>query len=442
MKVFLSWSGPYSKVVALELKRWLPRVLPSIEPFMSETDITPGSGWLSKIIGELRDSQVGVICLTPDCVQQPWLNFEAGALTRELRERTNLVIPYLHQFEAHLPDGPLAQFQAVRANKEGTLDLLTALNGEVFRLGQFPIAKDLVPEAFDLWWPKLKDELDKIPKPPPESAEPKCTERDYSFFVYGKGKVPRMGPVFQDFETVEPGKKGNVNPVHHLWADSRGGKVEASIIKGSTHNQLRVKATTTKNGVYPCNVGIRGKDESPLLIEPSTRYLVFGIRLAGPADANTRPVSIAVRIVNGMLQHWSYATGPSAYICEEVREARDWTVVSVDLHDPRSWYKFDSDGNPGGPPTASFETICSVVLELGRQGANRPDSGGTAFVDIGPLVVLANKSDYGQYVPRQAPRSTRLGQNLAARYGDLKPNNFWASRWSAGRFPTQASKQR
>ncbi len=80
---------------------------------MSEIDIIPGSGWLSEISNKLRNSEVGVVCLTPENINKPWINFESGALTRELNGKSNLVIPYLFDFRRKEALGPLSFFQAI-----------------------------------------------------------------------------------------------------------------------------------------------------------------------------------------------------------------------------------------------------------------------------------------------------------------------------------------
>jgi hypothetical protein len=56
VKVFISWSEG-SKEIALALKNWLPRVLHSVEPFMSEKDVVPGSAWLTEISNKLQKAK-------------------------------------------------------------------------------------------------------------------------------------------------------------------------------------------------------------------------------------------------------------------------------------------------------------------------------------------------------------------------------------------------
>src|SRR5664279_2432056 len=94
MKVFISWSGDASQRVAKALRDWLPQVINAIEPFMSSEDIEKGTRGLAAIASELEATSCGIICLTPKNFQKPWVNFEAGAISRSVG--TSHVIPFLH----------------------------------------------------------------------------------------------------------------------------------------------------------------------------------------------------------------------------------------------------------------------------------------------------------------------------------------------------------
>jgi TIR domain len=93
MKIFLSWSGARSNFLAQALRGWLPRVIQSVKPWMSDEDISAGSRWLNEVSSELSESKLGIICVTPENQSNPWLLFEAGALSKTL-EQTH-VCPFL-----------------------------------------------------------------------------------------------------------------------------------------------------------------------------------------------------------------------------------------------------------------------------------------------------------------------------------------------------------
>ena len=84
MKVFISWSGARSKKVALIFRDWLPTVIQAIEPFVSSEDIEKGARWNTDIAQELKESSFGLICVTKENLSAPWLNFEAGALSKTI----------------------------------------------------------------------------------------------------------------------------------------------------------------------------------------------------------------------------------------------------------------------------------------------------------------------------------------------------------------------
>src|SRR5205809_1046878 len=92
--VFISWSGERSEGVAKALYDWLPMVLQTAKPWISKEDIETGSRGLEQLGKALEAMSVGVICLTPENVEKPWIHFEAGALSKTMGDKTR-VCPYL-----------------------------------------------------------------------------------------------------------------------------------------------------------------------------------------------------------------------------------------------------------------------------------------------------------------------------------------------------------
>lgn len=149
MKVFISWSGVRSQAIAEGLRDWLPNVIQILEPWISTSDIEVGKKWSSNIEFQLRETRVGIICLTPENLNAPWILFEAGALSKL---DGAIVCPYLLGFEPKDLKGPLVQFQAAAANKQDTLKLVKSLNRA---LGDSAIKESVVDKAFEIWWPEL-----------------------------------------------------------------------------------------------------------------------------------------------------------------------------------------------------------------------------------------------------------------------------------------------
>lgn len=156
MKVFLSWSGKRSKELALALRDWLPSVIQAVEPWLSSEDIPMGQRWAAEISDRLQQTDIGIICLTPENVNAEWLNFEAGALSKFA---SAFVCPYALNLTPSDLKGPLSQFQVAVADKEGTFKLVHALNNadDGPHLNHATLSR-----VFEVWWPVLAQKLAEL----------------------------------------------------------------------------------------------------------------------------------------------------------------------------------------------------------------------------------------------------------------------------------------
>ena len=170
MKVFLSWSGNKSHKVAIELRNWLPSVIQAVEPYVSSEDIDKGARWSSDIAKELEDSAFGIICVTKDNIHAPWLTFEAGALSKKLDKA--YVSPFLFDIKRSDINGPILQFQSTVFEKDDIKKLVKTINKAC---GDDHLTEERLEKAFDVWYPSLQDELNKIKKEF-KDEEPKISE--------------------------------------------------------------------------------------------------------------------------------------------------------------------------------------------------------------------------------------------------------------------------
>jgi hypothetical protein len=162
MKLFISWSGDTSGSVATALRQWIPDVLQTVEPWMSQTDIDAGARWSRDIDKELGETKFGIICLTKDNYSAPWILFEAGALAKTIDD--TFVCPYLIDLEpSDVPNGPLTQFQAKRANEKETWELISTINKA---LKDASLPEERLKRTFDRCWPDLKNVIDNLPLKP------------------------------------------------------------------------------------------------------------------------------------------------------------------------------------------------------------------------------------------------------------------------------------
>lgn len=179
MKVFLSWSGELSHKVALAFRDWLPSVIQSIEPYVSSEDIDKGARWSAEMAEELEKSRYGIICITKENVGKPWINFEAGALSRSIEKSTvqafsSAVSPFLFDLKSSDLEGPLTQFQYVVNERSDILKLISSVNSKV-EVNQ--LSPEKVEKTFERWWPDLRDALAKIATEGLVSSEPRTPAR-------------------------------------------------------------------------------------------------------------------------------------------------------------------------------------------------------------------------------------------------------------------------
>jgi hypothetical protein len=154
VSVFIGWSGPRSKAVALALKDWLPQVIQAATPWVSES-MDRGAQWFATIGKHLMAAHYGLMCITPENARQQWVLFEAGALA--LRTSEQLACPYLLDLGPAELDGPLGQLQAATANKDGTWKVVETINRLLDDGTQLP--GERLQKSFDTWWPELEAKL-------------------------------------------------------------------------------------------------------------------------------------------------------------------------------------------------------------------------------------------------------------------------------------------
>lgn len=82
--IFISWSKPLSKKVAVVLKTFLMRAfdLNGTDIFISTQNLTGNNnGWFNEILEHASSAAIIIPCLTRDSIKSPWLHFETGVGT-------------------------------------------------------------------------------------------------------------------------------------------------------------------------------------------------------------------------------------------------------------------------------------------------------------------------------------------------------------------------
>jgi hypothetical protein len=134
---------------------WLPQVINAIDPWLSSEDIQKGARWFDEVGSSLEQTQFGIICLTKQNLNSPWVLFEAGALSKSLAQ--SRVTPLLIDLKNSDLSGPLAQFQTTLPLKAEVWKLVLAIN-QSFVNGA-SVSEQVLSRSYEKWWPDLDKEI-------------------------------------------------------------------------------------------------------------------------------------------------------------------------------------------------------------------------------------------------------------------------------------------
>jgi ASC-1-like (ASCH) protein len=154
-KIFISWSGDRSREVANLLESWLREVIQSLEPYVS-TKMDKGVRWFEEIHAELKNTALGIICLTPENKDNPWILYESGALANRLEN--NSVFTFLFDVDLMQIANPLGQFNHTLYSKDEMLKLIQSIN----KLIDVPLEDKILKKSFERSWEDLNGNLKRI----------------------------------------------------------------------------------------------------------------------------------------------------------------------------------------------------------------------------------------------------------------------------------------
>lgn len=176
-------------------------------------------------------------------------SLEAGALSKIIK--ASLVCTFLIDLEPSDVDGPLAQFQHTRATKDDVLNLLKTLNHAVPQDATLPEAH--LEEALEVWWPKLDQELQRLP-PEDVASRPRRSERDLLEEILDlvRNQTRAASPV-TDEEDRDSILSNRVNKV--LFAKATDVASVSNYRDGATLvTTIRLKAGGQYNVIIPRNI--------------------------------------------------------------------------------------------------------------------------------------------------------------------------------------------
>ena len=157
MKVFISWSGDRSKQVAELLDDWIQCVIQAVDPWMSSKDIDRGALWFTEISDQLSNTSVGIVCLTKENKDKPWILFESGALAKGLS--SNRVCTFLIDLSPTDLENPLAQFNHTFPTRDSVWELVRTIN---LTLKEKALKESILEKVFDTYWSQFEEDFKRI----------------------------------------------------------------------------------------------------------------------------------------------------------------------------------------------------------------------------------------------------------------------------------------
>ena len=159
MRVFISWSGDSSRKIAKILHDWLPSVLQSVKPYMSAESIDKGERWSNDISSQLQETNYGIICITPQNIEAPWILFESGALSKSMQN--SKVSPIIFGLEpSDLSKSPLLQFQITKFSRDEINKLVHSLNNSAPEAEK--VSPTVADKSFARAWPELEESVSEV----------------------------------------------------------------------------------------------------------------------------------------------------------------------------------------------------------------------------------------------------------------------------------------
>ena len=145
--VFISWSKPIAAEIAKQIKPFLEDVLGTATVFMSQA-MEGGTRWSMEIPQRLESCNAGLVLVTKENSHEPWLQFEAGALSKHVDE--SRVVPLLcNATIGDIQGTPLSLFQAKTLDHDDFLSVCLLFGAA------FGIAEETVRRRFERGWPDL-----------------------------------------------------------------------------------------------------------------------------------------------------------------------------------------------------------------------------------------------------------------------------------------------
>ncbi len=135
LTIFISWSKSPAKEIATNIKSLLEEIFPdpNIEIFLSSAvnnGIVAGERFRNKLDNKLMESNFGILVLTGNNFERPWMMFESGALSKNTDN--SRIVPIIFNRSREELESPIKNFQCIKYSEEGFLDLIYTIKLSLF----------------------------------------------------------------------------------------------------------------------------------------------------------------------------------------------------------------------------------------------------------------------------------------------------------------------
>lgn len=152
--IFISWSKPLSKQLALLLKDFLNSVFDlknEKDIFVSSQNLTGnGKGWIQEVLEQASVAPIIIPCITKDSIRSPWLHFETG-IGMSLKSYPTKIIPFLFNININEVNLEMYKFhQMVHSDKKDSDAMFKELLCQlIYYISTFLIEnKDIIDQKF------------------------------------------------------------------------------------------------------------------------------------------------------------------------------------------------------------------------------------------------------------------------------------------------------
>lgn len=133
-------------------------VIQGTDPWVSTQDLESGSLWVSELNQQLSVSGTGIVCITQENKNAPWIHFETGALAKGLTKAR--VCTFLIDLKPEDIANPLGQFNHTLPTRDSVWKLVKSFNDRL--KGPSHLEESVLTQLFELFWPRFEDEFRQV----------------------------------------------------------------------------------------------------------------------------------------------------------------------------------------------------------------------------------------------------------------------------------------